>query len=350
MNFSAGVVVDSLIYLTRRSLPEGFMVVEGEPGVHGGSWSFKSQVRNFELEVAVFENISNGPIDLGDFEYLELIADNLRYTEETDAALASAPRPHRSLYPPRALLPGEKLVIPLRIHFTFMGPPLDLLDEGARQTLRQRISLTTQERIGILDGPDVRYSKSPESLSLDEPPRFVKRMDFGPAWSLERVVVNGKAYDIREPDWNNFAVFLSTEKGSCPYVFTLQPETAIWLNEGHVLLGATGPELARRDTIELRNFRGRVQLRELEAEVAVIQAAELEIAVEGGSTSKLQPTNVLMEKGGSVLLEKGDAIELVFPLIHETRGNYVARLTVKGYYIPYSSADLVRRQGKALMQ
>lgn len=231
--------------------------------------------------------------------------------------------------------------------------PLEVLEESARQTLQHRISRTTENRIDFFDdsvayGRELLFSKSAESLVLmDEPPRFVKRMDFGPAWSLERVVVNGKAYDVRKPDWNNFAVFLSTEKGSCPYVFTLQPETGIWLNEGHVLLDATGPELAQRDTIELRNFRGRVQLRELEAEVAVIQAAELEIVDEDGSTSKLRPVNVLMEKNDSVLLEKGDAIELVFPLTHGTRENYVARLIIKGYYIPFNSADLVRRQDKA---
>ncbi|MGI0016240.1 MAG: hypothetical protein ACREBU_22700, partial [Nitrososphaera sp.] len=89
-------IVESLLHLTRRSLPEGFMIVEGNPAMHGG-WSFESQVRNFELEVAVFESISNEPIELGDFEYLELIADDLRYTEETDSALATASRRRRLL-------------------------------------------------------------------------------------------------------------------------------------------------------------------------------------------------------------------------------------------------------------
>lgn len=340
-------IVESLLYLTRRSLPEDFMIIEGQRTTHGG-WLFESQVRNFELEVAVFENISNQPIELGDFEYLELIADDLRYIEETDSALATAPQHRRPLHAARTLLPGEKLIIPLRIHFTFMRP-LEVLEESARLVLQQRISRATQDRIQFVDYRDeLLMSKSAESLLLNEPPRFVKRIDFGPAWSLQRVVVNGKAQAIREPDWKNFAVFLSSEKGSCPYVFTLQHETGIWLNEGHVLLGATAPELTRRDTIELRHFNGRLQLRELQAEVAVIRQATLEIVDQDGSTRTLQPTNASLTRGRGVLLAKGEAMDLVYPS-YRTRENYTARLTVEGYYIPYSSADLVRRQGKALI-
>ncbi|MGH8491285.1 MAG: hypothetical protein ACREXS_21090, partial [Gammaproteobacteria bacterium] len=208
-------IVESLLHLTRRSLPEGFMIVEGNPATHGG-WLFESQVRNFELEVGVFESISNEPIELGEFEYLELIADDLRYTEETDSALATAPRRRRPLHAPRTLLLGEKLIIPLRIHFTLMRP-LEVLEEGARQVLQQRISRATDDRIQFVDNrKEPLMSKSAESLLPNEPPRFVKRIDFGPAWSLQRVVVNGKPHAIREPDWKNFAVFLSTEKGSYP--------------------------------------------------------------------------------------------------------------------------------------
>ncbi|MCI0559148.1 MAG: hypothetical protein MN733_11680 [Nitrososphaera sp.] len=322
------------------------MIIEGQRATHGG-WSFESQVRNFELEVAVFENIRNQPIELGDFEYSELAADDLRYAEETDAALATAPRRRRPLETSRTLLSGEKLVIPLRIHFTFMRP-LEVLEGSPRHVLQQRISRATEGRIQFFDyRNEPLMSKDPESLVLDEPPRFVKRIDFGPAWSLQRVVIDGHPHTIREPDWENFAVFLSTEKGSCPYVFTLQPETGVWLNEGHVLLGATAPDLARRDTIDLRHFNGRVQLRELAAEVAVIRQATLEIVDQHGSTRTLQPTNASIKRGHGMLLEKGEAMELVFPVTYGIRDT--ARLTVEGYYIPYSSANLVRRQGKALI-
>ncbi len=99
-------IVRSLRYITQGGVPDGFMVVVGGPETHGG-WAFSARVRDLELLVAVYENVTGSPINIGDFSYRELTQHSLRTEDESSRQFEKSSIENRLLYPIRTLKPGE---------------------------------------------------------------------------------------------------------------------------------------------------------------------------------------------------------------------------------------------------
>ncbi|MCB1491758.1 MAG: hypothetical protein KDJ77_08155, partial [Rhodobiaceae bacterium] len=119
--------IDSIRYLAREGLPDNFMLVRGWIGQHYG-WAFTSTPRDFQLLIAVFENVSDGPIELGDFTLRQIDAMTLRQNAETDAELATSLPERKRVYPPGVLKPKEKVVVPVRIEL----PQAEVYNDPAR--------------------------------------------------------------------------------------------------------------------------------------------------------------------------------------------------------------------------
>lgn len=332
-----GVLVPALQWLSQRGLPPNFLVVVGQPEPHGG-WALRGLMRDLEVEVAVLENVGDQPLSIGDLGFRSWGDGRLRETGVTDENLTRAEIATRVLSPSGILAPDERIIVPTRISLVYG-------DEGFSTAagLSDRVLSfeASQSGEGLVDAQlysasteqglvpfivskyesDVRQNVQPTS-----PPRF----DFGSAWLLEYLVVDGTQRPIRRADWENVSLFLSSEKGSCPFVYTRRDEHSPWISEGHVLLGATRPDSARTDQMPLSRFNGSVLLREQEDEIAYISNVRL-IAGRGAQATSFEPANWPV---GGVVIPPHESLEVFFPAANGM-GDVPMRLEVTGYYRPF---------------
>jgi hypothetical protein len=346
--------LEAVRYLTRNGMPEKFMLVEGTPGVHYG-WQFSAWTRGADLLIAILENVGERAIDVGAFRIDATDAMTIRSHEETDRLLDAAEPAERRLWPPGILRPGEKLVIPVRIelplHDQFYDWVVDsYLDSHAPGEAVRREAVATAA--GAIDfvhpyhTSNFLFAKAGDLLREGAIPDLVRRFEYGPAWRIESVEVDGAFHDFREHDPNDFILFAGGGVGSCPYVYSYQPDTGLWLEEGHFLLGAIAPELKRSDELALRHFHGRLEIRETEHEIAYIDSFALKLTDAEGNTQLFpatSPAALAAEDGESLVLAHGDRAEVAFDLPDGALVGRTASIVATGFYVPFSNPALIAR-------
>ena len=340
--------VESIRYLTREGLPEHFLLVTGAPSGHEG-WSFTATPRDFQLVVAVLQNIGDAAIDLGDFTVRETKAMTVRTNGMTNAALGAAAPFDRRLFPLGVLKPEEKLVIPVRIELAQSVPDSDYgeaIQEAARggARLQARIAAMGKTKLAVADnGGQPALRKPAASFPPQRVPDIVERFEYGPAWRIDGVTVDGASYPFRQHDPNNFVLVAGVGVGSCPYAFTFQPDAGIWYSEGHFLFGVTSPDRKRTEEKPLARFNGRVLIRELEHEITFLDRIELKLVDERGTaTFHLPSTPALREiDGDEMALGYGEEAELDFGVTPADWRDKRASLVATGYYVPFSSVPLL---------
>jgi hypothetical protein len=340
--------IDSIRYLGREGLPDRFMMVEGWFGLHYG-WRFTSTPRDFQLLIAVVENIAERPIEIGSFTLRETTAMTLRHNEESNLALGAAEAVAKRVYPLGVLKPGEKIVLPVRIEL----PQSDIYGEigkklrtAARRGERviEDIRARGNTPIAVKDGNRfVLFQKPAASFPPQTVPDIVERFEYGPAWRIDSVEVDGTAFEFRQHDPNNFVMIAGVGVGSCPYVFTYQPDGKLWWSEGYFLYDAISRDKKRREEKKLERFNGRVSIRELEHEVTVLDMVNLKLEDANGTVAIYKPKRAVLAEadGEELLLGYGDTIELDFGLTEPAWRGKSASLIAVGYYVPLSSRQLV---------
>lgn len=338
--------LESIRYLSREGLPDRFMLVEGWLGIHYG-WRFTSTPRDFQLLIAVFENIAERPIEIGNFTLRETTAMTLRQNEEADLALDAAEPTAKRVYPLGVLKPGEKIVLPVRIELPQSGLYGELgkeLRTAARRGKRVLEDIQARGSVPItikdMSAFDL-FQKPASSFPSQTVPDIVERFEYGPAWRIDSVEVDGTAFEFRRHDPNNFVMIAGV--GSCRYVFTYQPDGRLWWSEGSVLYDPIARDKKRTEEKKLERFNGRISIRELEHEIAVLDMINLKLEDANGYVAIYKPKRAALAEadGRELLLGYGDAIELDFGLAEPDWRGKSATLIAAGYYVPLSSPQFV---------
>jgi hypothetical protein len=291
-------------------------------------------------------------IDVGTFRIDTTDAMTIRTFEETTRLLDASGSIERRLWPPGSLRPGEKLVIPVRIELPLNEEYLDWYVSGYRDNYAEGEAVRreaegsgpgTIEFVHDSDTSNFLFAKAADHLPEGKIPDLVERFEYGPAWRIESVEIDGGFYDFREHDPNNFILFAGGGIGSCPYVYSYQPDSGLWLEEGHFLLGAISPELKRMDEIVLEHFHGRLEVRETEHELAYIDSLSLKLRDAEGSVQLFRatwPEALASDDGNELVLAHGDRVEVRFDVPDDDLIDKTVSIVSTGFYVPFSSPEL----------
>lgn len=339
--------IDSIRYLAREGLPDRFLMIEGYLGAHYG-WSFTSTPRDFQMLVAVMENTGSQAIDIGEFALRETQAMTLRTAAESASLLDNSQERRQTVFPIGVLQPGEKILIPVRIELAQSELYVDAQEElddtafNGRRTERALAAAGDMSVTAVDYNLIALFTKPASAYPPQSTPQIIERFEYGPAWRIDSVSVNGEDLAFRQHDPNNFIVIAGAEVGSCPFAFSYQPDGDLWLNEGHFLFGATTPDLKRTEEKTLPNFRGRVMVRELEHEIVFLDMIRLKLTDADGRETIHLPVNTALrdEDGEEVRLAYGEGIELDFGLEEKDWRGRQASLVAAGYYINFSYPEL----------
>ncbi|MCC0029276.1 MAG: hypothetical protein H6891_02990 [Brucellaceae bacterium] len=231
--------------------------------------------------VAVMENTGSQAIDIGEFALRETQAMTLRTAAESASLLDNSQERRQTVFPIGVLQPGEKILIPVRIELAQSELYVDAQEElddtafNGRRTERALAAAGDMSVTAVDYNLIALFTKPASAYPPQSTPQIVERFEYGPAWRIDSVSVNGEDIAFRQHDPNNFIVMAGAEVGSCPFAFSYQPDGDLWLNEGHFLFGATTPQLKRTEEKTLPNFRGRVMVRELEHEIVFLDMIRL---------------------------------------------------------------------------
>lgn len=332
-------MVSGLRWLASEELPDEFILVTGAPAMHGG-WETRAVMPDLEVEVAVLENVGEMPMAISALQ-LRRFAGGLRRQSVTDDALTAAESAERPLIASNTLAPGERIIVPTRV--TFITEERSHQPQNAsyepihgRPDLVQ-VPITTRWEEGgnvLVVLPKARERAFENAV----PPPGGMRFDYGSSWSLESVLVNGERTLIRRADWQNASLYFGSERGSCPYIFSRNGERAPWINEGHMLIGATREDLSRTESLRLSQFDGTVQIRELEDETAFLHSIRVAVREASGELRYLTPSDV---DQFPIVVGPNQSVTVRFE--GYVPGEHSApELELSGYYLPYAMLNTER--------
>ena len=328
-------IIRGLQWLTRNGLPEGFIIVKGEAQSHYG-WQINATMRDLELEVLIVENVSDHSISVGNIEFKHMYSEDLRQGVMTDNILQNSESSERRLTNSQVLSAGEKVIIPIRISFVQNVPAIEYISpEYPNSSIPGRVDVPVY-RVDFESHYFTKFAMQPVDIERDERPEFIERFDYGPAWLPTFVTIEGRRQPIRRADWSNIALGFGFEKGSCPFIFTRRNDHSPWINNGHVLLGATDRSRIKTDIKQLLYFDGSVMVRELEDEISYITSITLIVDMPDGGERRFSPS---IGEGGHYIVTREGSIVLKFdnynPQIHLN-----PRLEVVGYYRSFAAMNV----------
>lgn len=351
-------------HITKDYLPPDFASItvyfsSADPGCGEGETSSVRNVqtrfesRSLGLRVAVVENISKDPISLDSFNLKVNRQERLRPAADEKATLDSTPVETQDLFPKKLLSPGEKIVIPLEMPFSYKKDENFEDFEAAPLAGNVRVkierALATAQEVQFLE-----YDKpSPYTVSARKIENILTRPGedfslkreylYGPSVSIESVEINKVTFPFRQYDATKLIIRNGTEEGSCPYVYTYSTQAGSWLNEGVVLYGLNARHKETTDEKELDRFDGRVLIKEKDPEDSYIDAVFVRAILMDGNEKILYPRNQTLRSADHnyLRLRQGEDIRVDFDLPPTAAtSRYV--LGMVGYYIPHVKASVRR--------
>lgn len=363
--------MELLNYLTANGWSENFLyastgIVKSEPCV---PMDFTVNQYSFEVEIALFENVSAKPITISQLFGQAGGSNQLRRA-------ASSPRTMgRQVLPgtPVTLAPSSRLIVPLRLVFAADDPLTIGLKDAASQAEERKQAqesfrkimarpLGTVFRIELYsalrgktrgkENDTYVIRKVRESF---KPPRYPSRSDFtfGPEWELAGLTIGSEtiAFDATPP--NVIHITASTETGSCPILYAWDAPTAAWIRHGKVLHQAQTRIREASETVRFDGLVHRFRIAEEEFERATIRQVSLQLELNDGRTLTLQPepqpAGRAAQQAADLVAElyANDEVEITFALPADLDAAQVIRssFTVSGYYDRY--AELLVRAAMA---
>jgi len=131
----------------------------------------------------------------------------------------------------------------------------------------------------------------------------------------------------------SFALFAQRVHGaSCPTV--LCPlGTNQWVNEGRILEGVNAAQKERSDSLLLRGFDGRLQIREEDRETSYLRVVHVVNVCNDGTQQELSLKDSPFTGTKPLVLHRGDHLQLDFLMLQKPCGRDY-KVIATGYYLP----------------
>lgn len=338
-------------YLTRDGWPEDFVAAVGAYSPCGGL-SVQYYPRQMALDVAVIENVSAKPLEIGELLGVTASSEALRLDAQTKTLKS---QPAASIAPPQGrLAPGAKLLLPLRITF---NAPKGLKEEfkGSLADARKFYALIQKLPPGtLLKEPYPEDEAKPVMKAREsfKPPVLPKMVNYayGPEVALTGLIVNGGKIILEDAGANFLELTAGEGYGSCPYLYAYDAAAKSWIHYGKIIHNANSKANEMTEEAPQARFALRFRLSEQEAEVSFIDRAALNIALRNGEKLTLLPADDRLKAadGRYARIVAGQSMEMRFALPPGVYEADVAAssLAVTGYYRTYGSLDLVSLPGR----
>ena len=126
---------------------------------------------------------------------------------------------------------------------------------------------------------------------------------------------------------------------ACPYVYSVDPATAEWVRDTTILYLLVGPEEEKLQYRPLRNFDGRLLIREEEPEISYIDRLFVLVQDRSGQTIRLEASGVSAGTLSTaddhyLVMHPGDEVALHFPDYDPLQHIGPVQIVAEGYYIP----------------
>ena len=283
-------------------------------------WTTAFWMREILLDVALLENLSSVPIEIGDLLGSRSATQQLREA----GSLSSFDLSSLGLQS-LTLRPNQRLLIPTKI--TFASP------KGLLNMFRfQKTYDALHARFGTAGfRGNVRARGTPE----------FKNYVYGPEIALTGLLANGKRIELARPSANFIDLAVGREEGSCPYLLSWDRREEDWVDHGKVLHQAPTKESEYSELRVFPGFRSHFRLEEREPEVAFIKTVELHVVLKSGKVLALAPQSFPpAEPAGQSYLQLywGESADFSFSVPNDVSEDDVIefRLSVTGYYERYS--------------
>jgi hypothetical protein len=333
-------------FITEKYLPSDFsIVILNYNACPAGVWELTLANRIPVLKVAVVENITNSPIEIGEFSLKKNLNKQLVERQDNNDILAKMSIRKESLFPLKILAPKEKILIPLELYFEYNKWNKDFI---------KRISVKFNPPNELREIKNMKYIHITEEKEMDNIPMIKKislqtlrefldkeitdvsvekEFIYGTSISIEQIAIDGKIYPFRKFDEKAFILHSMSEQGSCPYAYTYSPEIKQWLSEGHILYGKSSKRKEGWDSIKLKRFTGKVIIKENDPEVSFIDLLRIRVKNSDGKEQVLLPKQAVLrsEDQQYLTMKQGDQTEVEFDGFQENAGS-TFYLESKGYY------------------
>lgn len=354
--FPGSSLQDFYLHLTREHFPRGFGFVSlfgamsQECGDGEGSATTEARFSGpfLSLLITVIENTADAPIQVNDYVLKKNPATRLRTLAEDQDLLKGQP-PQVGTFP-RRLLPGDKLIIPVRLTLSHKQPG----DGDARRFLTgplpealpytEDASRALREAGGVeFSVPRVRVPAATleQILSRPEENQLPDEYVYGPSINIDDITVDGYTYVVRQFDPKQ--VFISSSGwnvGSCPYVYTYSAASGTWLNEGVVLYGVNEKRKETVDEKPLSRFDGRVLVKEVDPEDSYLDSMRVRARAADGTETILFPRDrrLVAADGNYLKLSRGEQVVITFDVPPGFNAQRYTLVT-SGYYLPYPAGS-----------
>jgi hypothetical protein len=343
-------------YASRSVIPPNFLRLKVAYSECGEGLDATLDVPNLKLRVVVLENVTDKPVELGEFHFRAMVPSTseplVRTAQDNTNLLAGRDSKTEALYSPRVLKPGEKLLVPLELILS-LGAGRDEFtypDESVRQTERVRsheyaktLSASKEIQTIALVYKQRDVVTMPKEQFIDglqrEPARIVKGTEFvyGPSIALDGIDVNGARYTIEPFNPANVAYFSGIPIGSCPFVYCRDGADDKWLRQGSILRGRRSKSLEGIGQLTVHGFDGVLRISEEEAEISYIDELFVRARSVTGEyiTMRADDERLAHKDGRYVVLKKGESITVNLAIPSGVPTDQV-RVTASGYFEPTS--------------
>src|SRR5262245_40621632 len=212
--------VEAMLFAGRNYWPQDFLVIYGRQDcVDGWEPNFTIMPREPFLQIAVLENTSTQtPLSLTAIRLQEAHGDGLRLPDTIPhGAPSSQP------FPPGILLPGEKLVIPLRIDFRRNRDEMRYMVDWYDPALSERMHAFVRGRSQPVSFQKYRgkaiFAKVPAAFTEPVEPKSQTAYTYGNELSLVSAVSGKMEIPLRPYDPRQIFMVAGYESGSCPFLY-----------------------------------------------------------------------------------------------------------------------------------
>jgi hypothetical protein len=332
-------------YLMRDGWRDDFLIITGLYAGCGG-FNFNIHPRKMILDVATIENISSSRVQLNGILLTEG-AGGLRRAND----LSPSDKMPKTVEYSVELAPREKALVPLRISWPAASSLDSFFGDSALASRQYAIIQRSPQGtiFNVKEDGNIQLRKIRESFGLPSRPNMDEYI-YGPALEVTGVIANGKTVSLTERSRNFLSLTVSSEEGSCPFLYAWNPDTKDWTWYGKVIHRAKFKQREMTQQIVLTRFATRFRLSEQELELSHIDYVALTVEIQGGDRHTLKPTMAALSEidENYVRIPAGTAIEVEFELPADLKDAVVERstLSIRGYYEPYSHLNIGSNVGR----